>query len=366
MIGLIVVNLRRRRARTLLTALGIAIGVATIVALLSLTAGLKRSAAGLADLGKADVGLFQADVGDLTNSALPESMVSQVRTEPGVTAVSPAQLVTGALSGHPDFLLFGLQPDGFVARRQVITAGRRAHGNEAMLGDTAARHLGLRPGSSLRLHQMTLPVVGIYHSGVSFEDEGAGVSLALAQRLTGRRGEVTTIAVSLSPTTRASTIARRLQRAFPGTIAISDPDQLARASTNTLLIDKAVVVIAVLSLVIGAISVTNTMVLTVSERQSELGLLAAVGWSPSQIARLILGEGIALSIIGSVIGLALGVGLSALAVQALAASAYVSPQVTAWGLGRGLLVGLAIGILGGLYPAWRVTRLRPVEALARA
>jgi ABC-type lipoprotein release transport system permease subunit len=277
MIGLIVVNLRRRRARTLLTALGIAIGVATIVALLSLTAGLRRSAAGLADLGKADVGLFQANVGDLTSSALPESMVPRLRAQPGVVDVSPAQLVTGALSRQPDFLLFGLEPSGFVARRLVITAGRRARGDEVMLGDTATRHLGLHLGDSLTFHQATHTVVGIYHSGVSFEDEGAVVSLALAQRLTGRRGEVTTIALSISPTTKASTMTRRLQRAYPGTIAISDPDQLARASTNTLLIDKAVVVIAVLSIVIGAISVTNTMVLTVSERQGELGLLAAVG-----------------------------------------------------------------------------------------
>jgi ABC-type antimicrobial peptide transport system permease subunit len=53
-------------------------------------------------------------------------------------------------------------------------------------------------------------------------------------------------------------------------------------------------------------------------------------------------------------------------VKALSAQAFVSPHITAWGLGRGCLVGVAIGVLGGLYPAWRVTRLMPAESLARA
>jgi len=364
-IGLIAVNLGRRRTRTLLTAVGIAVGVATIVALLSLTEGLKRGAAGLTNLGKSNIGIFQTGLSDLTNSALPESLVTAVRSVPGVTATSGVQIVTNALPGDSSFLVFGLDPSGFVARRLVITQGQRAGPQEAMVGDSTARRLALGPGRSLALTQQSVTVAGTYHSGVSFEDHGAIVALPLAQRLSGRPGQVTTIAVSISPTVSESTVTSRLQHRFPGTVAITDPGQIARASPDLLLIDKAVVVIAGLALVIGGISVTNTMVLSVSERQRELGLLAAVGWSPGQIAALIFGEGIGLSLIGAGLGLAAGIALSRLAVEALSASAFVTPHVTAWGLGRGLLVGIAIGVLGGVYPAWRVTRLNPALTLAR-
>jgi putative ABC transport system permease protein len=365
-IGLIAVNLRRRRTRTLLTAVGIAVGVATIVALLSLTEGLKRGAAGLTGLGKSNIGLFQSGLSDLTNSALPQSMVPAVRTVAGITDASAVQIVTNALPADPSLLLFGLDPSGFVARRLVITAGRRPGGEEAMIGDTAARRLSLGPGQTLALTQQSVPIVGVYHSGVTFEDLGASVALPLAQRLSGRGGEVTTIAVSIAPTVSDSRVTVQLERRFPGTVAVSDPGQIGRASPDLLLIDKAVVVIAGLALIIGGISVTNTMVLSVSERQRELGLLAAVGWSPRQIAALIFGEGVGLSLIGAALGLGAGIALSRVAVDALSASAFVTPRVTAWGLGRGLLVGIAIGVLGGVYPAWRVTRLDPARALARA
>ncbi len=122
--------------------------------------------------------------------------------------------------------------------------------------------------------------------------------------------------------------------------------------------------IVVIALIVGAISVTNTMAMSIIERQGELGLLSTVGWSPVRVASLILGEGIAVSVLGAGAGLLFGVIGGSLLVHALGVSAYVSPSVTAWGLGRGLLVGVAIGVLGGIYPAWRVTRMRPLKALS--
>jgi putative ABC transport system permease protein len=120
----------------------------------------------------------------------------------------------------------------------------------------------------------------------------------------------------------------------------------------------------VIALIVGAIGVTNTMAMAIVERQRELGLLATVGWSPTRVASLILGEGIVVSVLGAGAGLLIGVLGAGLLVHVLGVSAYVSPSVTAWGLGRGLLVGIAIGVLGGIYPAWRVARVRPLKALA--
>ena len=145
---------------------------------------------------------------------------------------------------------------------------------------------------------------------------------------------------------------------------ISDPQQALRAGADGTLISNAILVIVVIALIVGAISVANTMAMSIMERQGELALLSTVGWSPVRVASLIFGEGIAVSMLGAAAGLLIGVIGGGLLVHALGVSAYVSPSVTAWGLGRALLVGVAIGVLGGIYPAWRVTRMTPLKALS--
>lgn len=367
MTGLIVASLRRRLARTLLTATGIGVGVAAVVALISLGDGLKQSAAGFIHLGKADLGLFQSGVSDPTASVLPTSMLPKLDRQPGVADSTPIQLLIEAIPHEPSAIAFGLDPQGFDAQRLVIVRGRRASGpNETMVGDQLARQAKIEPGAALEIKKRKFRVAGVFHSGTTFQDSGAVIPLATSQHLSGHADAATTIAVALERGARAGPTAKALERVFPGTVAINDPGQAARADANSLLVSKAVLVIVVLALALGGIAVTNTMVMAVLERERELALLSAVGWGPSRVAGLILGEGVGVSLLGAGIGLALGLAASSIAVKALSAQAFVSPHITAWGLGRGCLVGVAIGVLGGLYPAWRVTRLMPAESLARA
>jgi putative ABC transport system permease protein len=366
--GLIGANLGRSRARTLLTATGIAVGIGTIVALLSLTTGFKRSASGLIHLGRADLGLFQKSVSDPTQSALPESMIPRIRRSPGVATATPLELVVEAVKSDPAAIVFGADRGGFVSQRLVFTSGRHAAApREAVVGDVFARLFHLEPGSTVKLKKRKFKVAGVFHSGITFEDNGVIVSLRDAQRLNEHEGSVTTIAVNAQPNIRLKALAKRLTKVFPGTLVITDAEELARADPNLRLINKAVAVIVVLALILGGIAVTNTILMAVLERRRELALMAAVGWSPFQIGLIIIGEGVGLSLIGAAIGLVLGIAASELTAQALSVSSFVgfSPSITAWGLGRGLIVGFAIGVFGGLYPAWRVTRSRPAAALAR-
>ncbi|MGN6371598.1 MAG: ABC transporter permease, partial [Solirubrobacteraceae bacterium] len=103
MIAIILTNLRRRPARTLLTAAGIAVGVATIVALLSFTQGLRETAAGFVHLGGSDLGVFQTDVSDPTASVLPQSMVNRLEQSPGGGGGPPPQAIKeeGAQEPNP-------------------------------------------------------------------------------------------------------------------------------------------------------------------------------------------------------------------------------------------------------------------------
>jgi len=366
MLAIITTNLLRRPARTIFTASGIAVGVATIVALLSFTQGLKNTAAGFVHLGGSDLGVFQAGVADPTASILPAALVGQLAARSEVSRTTPLLLIVEGVKSDPAAIVFGADPNGFFADSLVMLAGRRAlTGAQTVLaGDRLGAQLHLHPGGLLTLKGRSYRVAGIYHSGVLFEDSGAVLSLAAAQRLTGRAGEETSVAIELAPGIRTSSAAKSIESAFPGTQVIAEPQQALRAGANGTLISKAILVIVVIALIVGATSVANTMAMAITERQRELGLLSTVGWAPGRVACLIFGEGVALSVLGAAAGLLFGVIGAGLLVKALGVSTYVSPSVTAWGLGRGLLVGVAIGVLGGIYPAWRVTRMSPLKALS--
>jgi putative ABC transport system permease protein len=364
-LGLIAANVRRRTARTALTAAGIAVGVAAIVALLALSAGLNRTAGELVHLGRADLGLFQRDAGDPTSSVLPLSLVARVKAQPEIVDATPLQLVVSAVARAPSAIVFGIDQNGFVARRLVLMAGRGASPGQVVVGDLLASQLHLRPGGTVRMGSRTFGVAGIYHSGIEFEDMGAIATLADAQALAGRTPqEATTIAVRLASQVTPEIAKQRLSAAFPGLSAISDPSEAIRAGANSDLISKAVLLIVALALIIGALAVANTMLAAVLERRRELALLATIGWSGSQLAGLVLGEAVAVSILGTAAGLVLGVAASGLLPSALGLQSFISPDLTAWGLGRASLIGVAIGVLGAVYPIWRVTRMWSAVALA--
>lgn len=367
MIDLVLANLWRSRARTLLTASGIAVGVATIVALLALTAGIEERAGGLVHLGRADLGVFQRDAADLTTSVLPLGLGRRLESRPYVAQATPLALVVSPNRADPSAIVFGVDPHGFVAGRAVLVGGTRPHGHEAMLGDTMAGSVGAHVGGPVVIKGRRLRVSGVYHTGIPFEDNGAMVPLGLAQRLAGRRpDEATSFAVTLAPDAKAGAAAHALTRDFPGLTIITDPGEAARVGANSFLISRSLPLIVAVALIVGGLGVANTMVMAVLERQREMALLATVGWSPSQLGSLVMAEALGVSLVGAALGLLLGFAAAELLTRTLALNDVVAPVFTAWGLGRGLLVGFAIGVLGGLYPTWRVARLSPAPILARA
>ncbi|MBV8432541.1 MAG: ABC transporter permease [Solirubrobacterales bacterium] len=365
MLGLIFANLRRRSARTGLTAAGIAVGVASVVALLALSSGLTRTAGELIHLGRADMGLFQRDAGDPTTSVLPLSLIPRLRAKPYITDAAPIQLAVGVVDASPSAIVFGIDRSSFVGRRLVFTLGKPAGAGQAAVGDLLASQLHLSPGGSIRLGNREFRVSGVYHSGTAFQDQGVITTLPAAQQLAGRTPqEVTTIAVRVAPQVPVATAQRRLLRVFPGLTVISTPDEALRAGANSQLISKAVVLIVVLALIIGALAVANTMLAAVLERRRELALLATIGWSARQLGALVAGEAVAVSLLGTGLGLFLGYLAAGFLPGALGLQGFISADLTAWTLGRAMLIGVTIGVIGAIFPVWRVARSWSAAGLA--
>jgi putative ABC transport system permease protein len=359
-------SLRHRPGRAFLTALGSALGIGTIVALLAVSAGATQTAGNFIRLGPGELGLFQKDASDPTTSVLPESLITTLRHEPWVSSAQGLALLVGQLNASPGAVVFGADPNGFETSRMVFVSGHAYAGpNQIVLGDQLAPQLHAQVGDLLTLAHRRMRVVGIYHLGISEQDQGAFIPLATAQAITGHAGEVTTIAVKVGPGVRLAEAKRLIASRFPGLLVITDPDEALRAGANGQLIANVTLVIVVLALLIGGIGVMNTMLMSVVERRTEFALLSAVGWSGPQVAGLVLTEGMIVSIAGAALGVLIGIVGAQLLIHALGAAPFVSPRVTAWVLGRALLIGVLIGVLGGLYPAWRAAHLSPAHALAQ-
>jgi putative ABC transport system permease protein len=357
--GLVWRNLLRRPVRTGLTAAGVALGVGLIVALLSITNGAKETAAQLIHIGRADFGLFQAGTADLTQSLLPESMAGDVAAEPGVAGTARIFLFN-----TKRVLVFGYAKSDFPAQRMVVTRGRQASGDEAMLGDAAAQRLGLSAGERLQLGKRSFRVAGLYHTGNAFVDNGAVLPLRVVQQLARRPREVTTIAVTASLGARPKEVAHRLEHDFPNTIAVTEPGQAVRIDTTSRLIVTTGWIISLLALIVGGIAVTNTMAMAVFERVREIGILRAVGWSTRRIGALIVSEALAICLLALAAGLALGYAASELFTTG-DNGVLIEPDFTAGVFAWGLAFALGVGLIGAVYPTWRATRLTPVEALRR-
>src|SRR5205823_1754782 len=198
---LIARNLVRRPVRTLLTAAGVALGVALIVALLSISAGVRRTAGDLIHVGRADFGLFQSGVSDLTRSLLPETLEKQVAAQRGVAQTAVLFLYVTDIGGQSSSLLFGMKPGEFPAPRL---------------------------------------------------DAGAVLPLPAVQRLARRPGEVTTIAVTVKLGQKPRPVADRIARRF-GISAIAEPGQAVKVDTSSRLVIDVGWVISVLALIVGGI-----------------------------------------------------------------------------------------------------------------
>jgi hypothetical protein len=113
-------------------------------------------------------------------------------------------------------------------------------------------------------------------------------ALDATQRLSGTPGEISMVAVSIAPGHREADVEGAIERRVPGTLAIGDPSEVARVDTNSRIITKAGIIIAVLAVLLGAVVAINTMAMATIERRREFGILGAIGWGRARIARLIL------------------------------------------------------------------------------
>ena len=376
------VGLRTRRVRAALSALGIAIGVAAIVAVLGLSAS---SQAGLLnEIDKLGTNLLTVTNGQTLFGQTAElplaapGMISRIGPvteveETGSTSVnvyrSPLIPVvnTNALSVQAASLGLPATVGATVAAGSFLNAAT-AREQVAVLGAAAAQRLGidrLYPGERVWLGGQWFYLAGILASAPLAPeiDDSVLVGFPAAERYLGFDGHPTTVYVrSVTSQVAAvqSVLAATANPESPDEVDVSQPSAAltARAEAQSAL-NSLFLGLGAVSLLVGAVGVGNIMLIGVLERRSEIGLRRSLGATKGQIRTQFLSEAILLALLGGAVGVA--AGALATAIYAPAKSWTVVIPATAWA--GGLAAAMLIGAIAGLLPAIRAARMSPTEAL---
>ena len=379
------IGLRTRKLRAGLSALGIAIGVAAIVAVLGLAAS--SSAALLAEIQALGTNLLTVTNGQTltgTPAELPEAAPGMIARLPGVTSVQDTGTVSGVdvykspyiPSGETNALSVDAATVGLpaaagtsLARGRYLNAATERE-PVAVLGAAAARRLGIdriRPGMRIWARGQWFYLTGILNPDTYAPqiDSAVLIGFPAAEKYLNFDGNPSEIYVRTvntpAVTTRVdSLLGYQANPENPNQVDVSRPSDALMAQADAKgALDTLFLGLGAVALLVGAIGVANIMVISVLERRSEIGLRRALGATRGQIRAQFLAEAILLSLAGGAAGVILGTAATAAYARGHRELLVIPPQAWAGGLAAALL----IGALAGLLPAIRAARLSPTQAL---
>lgn len=388
-------SIKANGLRSVLTMLGIIIGVAAVIAMVAIGEGTSASVASqinglgsnllIVSPGQATQGRISLGAGSLNTLTLTDA--EAIAQKESVSGVAPsvngrAQLVWG--SNNYSTSLEGTTESFLEVRNAQVAQGRffsnfevQKQFNVAVVGTEVVTNLfgGSNPiGETIQINRLPFTVIGVLKSqgssGMTNNDDRVLIPVTTAMsRLTGGKyvNSIYVSAASAEQMTQAQADTAETLRAQHN-LRPSESDDFRITSQSDILSTAQAVSgsmtallsgIAAISLIVGGIGVMNIMLVSVTERTREIGIRKAIGAKKRDILRQFLIEAVTLSLLGGVIGILLGIG-AALAVSKLggmATAITISPVLYAF------LTSTAVGVIFGVYPARKAAQLKPIDAL---
>jgi len=356
-------NLWRRKTRTLLTMIGIALGVAAVVVLSAFGAGMASGFGNISTSASADLTVAQKEALLIMMGTIDEELRDQLTQIAGVKEVIGTVVGIVQMPETPYFLVMGEEPRGFTLAHYKLIAGQPlGTRRQILLGKLTAKNFKKAIGDTFRINEIGYRVVGIYETGASFEDTGAVIALADAQRAFDKRRQVTYFQIKLDDPRRADEVRQAIEQRWDD-LAVVRSGEPTKQDDMLAVYNSLGWFLGIFAILVGGLGMMNAMLMSVFERTREIGVLRALGWRRRRIIALILGEALAVSISGGLLGIGLGIGMIKLASLSPAVGGFLSGTLDPNSFVQAIVTAVALGAVGGAYPAWRAARLAPVEAM---
>jgi putative ABC transport system permease protein len=373
-------NLRRRKGRAIFLTIGLLIGVATVVTLLSLTDAMGRRAQHemenfganiiisprsdqlALNYGGVQLGGVSLVAKEMAQASLKN--IDNIRNRRNVATIGPK--VLGAVEANGQrVMMMGVDPQAeFKLKRWWSIAGRRVEtGRELIAGDAVVKNLGLQMGDVVDVNGEEFTLVGLLAKTGSQDDQLLVAPLPVAQKLLGKEGQVSMVEIAaLCHDCPVDDMVRQLQEVLPGT-DVQAVQQVVKTRMHALGQFRLFALgVAVTVVIIGALLVFVTMMGAISERTREIGIFRAIGYRRRHVLQMVMMEAAVVSALAGVLGYLVGVGATIAALPMLdggKASWQWDPALAI----TALIAAIVVGLLASLQPALRASRLEPSEAL---
>ena len=381
----------RRKRRALYTALGVAIGVAAVVAVLTVTyAGEKKIYGELdkygpnlmvtpaindMDLRLGDLRLGSLAVGDnyidasklpeirrITDGAIRDAL--GIDGEEDIATIAPKLFMNTTVNGTCIMVVgFGPEQEMLIKSWWRMAGGDYPEGqNEAILGASASAALGLGLGDTIPINGQSVTVAGVLEETGSNDDYQIFIPLATVQSAFDKEGLISSVDIrALCSACPVVDIANMVNNSLPGVRAIA-VQQIAETEMNLMAkVNRFMLALAGITLVVGSFGVVNTMMSSVYERIRDIGIMKAVGASRRQIVKMFFYEALVIGLVGGIFGFVVGSLLSyvigPLIFDDLAVT-YVMQYLPA-----ALGIAILVAAVASVYPAYRASKISVADSL---
>lgn len=383
-------QLSRRKLRTTLTILGITIGIWALVVFSSMANKINALVAGGSQYfaGKILVSDASSLGVALGSTPMNRDVADQIRELDGVAAAAPQIQVVydpeggGAFGGSGETVLGALAgaDEGLETFPTHVVQGRLLTledegSNVVVLGSDLARKEHATIGARLEIRGVEFEVVGILEPTLTAPDFMAAVPLAASQQLFHASLPapiqeaieadelISQVVVYPEEGVDDADLAIRIEAGVDNVSTLTGAEFDEQIGSATAIFNAIIIGVAVISLVVGGLSVINTMAMSVAERTREIGIKRAIGGSRRRIIRELVTEAAVIGLIGGLLGLGLGAIVVVLANEAGRDSGTILFDLTPGTAIFAVVFSTILGMLAGVIPAWSAARLDPVEAL---
>lgn len=375
-IELVIKNLRHRPLRTFLTACGLGVAVMAMATLWSVAWGYANSAKDFYSDRGVDIVVVRAGVSNRLTSSLRAELAERLKAIAGVAKVDGSltdmvSLADANLLGIP---LRGLSPTGFAMQQLSLAEGKELTNGErgaALLGRGIADALDKHPGQTLQVENKDFRVAGVIAADNPFDSNSVIATLADVQELMGRPGIVSEFQIQVDAANRGEDALRSVCREIESLTVAGQPlglkaqptHQFVDGATEAKLSSSLAWAVSVIVVALSLVGMLNTMLMSVSERTREFGVLRAIGWKRARMVRMIVGESLLIGMAGGLLG-----GIAAWMLVGLLSNwgrtSLLVPETLAISALFPAIAGAVVAaVIGSLYPAVRAAGVPPVESL---